>query len=97
MKRNLVGKILGKIKIFVQDFVPKGGSYGNKILYKNLNFFDKIFVPSKISLRSLWEKNLVDGEMFSLGMVSTNLYMLFYAGRYKIQIAEGWEWQRIFS
>ena len=27
----------------------KGGSYGNKILYKNLNFFDKIFVPSKIS------------------------------------------------
>ena len=22
MKRNLVGKILGKIKIFVQDFVP---------------------------------------------------------------------------
>ena len=27
----------------------KGGSYGNKILYQNLNFFDKIFVPSKIS------------------------------------------------
>ena len=27
----------------------KGGSYGNKILYKNLKFFDKIFVPSKIS------------------------------------------------
>ena len=23
---------------------PKGGSYGNKILYKNLKFFDKIFV-----------------------------------------------------
>ena len=29
--------------------VYKGGSYGNKILYKNLKFFDKIFVPSKIS------------------------------------------------
>ena len=44
MKRNLVGKILGKIKIFVQDFVPKTGFYGNKISYKNLKFFDKIFV-----------------------------------------------------
>ena len=29
--------------------VTEGGSYGNKILYKNLKFFDKIFVPSKIS------------------------------------------------
>ena len=27
----------------------KGGSYGNKILYKNLKFFDKIFVTTKIS------------------------------------------------
>ena len=25
-------------------------------------------------------KNLVDREMFCLGMVSTNLHMLFYAG-----------------
>ena len=25
-------------------------------------------------------KNLVDGELFYLGMVSTNLYMLFYVG-----------------
>ena len=25
-------------------------------------------------------KNLVDGEMFCLSMVSTSLYMLFYAG-----------------
>ena len=39
-----------RFKIFVQDFVrirtalSKGGSYGNKILYKNLKFFDKIFV-----------------------------------------------------
>ena len=27
-----------------RDWPPKGGSYGNKILYKNLKFFDKIFV-----------------------------------------------------
>ena len=26
------------------DISPPPGSYGNKILYKNLNFFDKIFV-----------------------------------------------------
>ena len=26
------------------SFFAKGGSYGNKILYKNLKFFDKIFV-----------------------------------------------------
>ena len=41
--------------------------------------------------------------MFCLGMVvvSTNLYrlcMLFYAvDIYKIQIVEGWKWQRVFS
>ena len=28
----------------LQNSTSKGGSYGNKILYKNLNFFDKIFV-----------------------------------------------------
>ena len=42
----------------VEFLCTKGGSYGNKILYKNLKFFDKIFVrqdfrakilPSKIS------------------------------------------------
>ena len=27
-----------------QRCARKGGSYGNKILYKNLKFFDKIFV-----------------------------------------------------
>ena len=35
--------------------------------------------------------------MFRLGMVSTNLFMLFYVGGYIIQIAEGWKWQGIFS
>ena len=37
MKRNLVGKILGKIKIFVQDFVPirtalRGGKMSKRVL-----------------------------------------------------------------
>ena len=43
---------------------------------KILNFRAKI-LPSKISERSLWGKNIFDGEMFCLGMGSTNLY--FYA------------------
>ena len=38
MKRNLVGKILGKIKIFVQDFVPirtalNGYTFESKKIY----------------------------------------------------------------
>ena len=36
MKRNLVGKILGKIKIFVQDFVPiRTALMGTKNLNEN--------------------------------------------------------------
>ena len=31
MKRNLVGKILGKIKIFVQDFVPIRNALNGRI------------------------------------------------------------------
>ena len=27
-----------------ENWNPEGGSYGNRILYKNLKFFDKIFV-----------------------------------------------------
>ena len=53
---------------------PKGGSYGNKILYKNLKFFDKIFV------RRRFRNALVDGEILCLGIISEYLYMLFYAG-----------------
>ena len=36
--------------------------------------------------------------MLCLGMVSTHLYILFSSmrGSYKVQIAEGWNWQRIF-
>ena len=39
MKRNLVGKILGKIKIFVQDLVPI-----RTALYDPRVFFKKIFL-----------------------------------------------------
>ena len=56
MKRNLVGKILGKIKIFVQDFVPIRTAYGNKILYKNLDLTQDF--PNKISFHFLWVKML---------------------------------------
>ena len=43
-------------------------------------------------------KNLVDGEMFCLGMVSTNLYMMYYAGEIQnSNCRKGWQWQRIFS
>ena len=45
MKRNLVGKILGKIKIFVQDFVPL-----------NLDLTQDF--PNKISFHFLWVKML---------------------------------------
>ena len=63
MKRNLVGKILGKIKIFVQDFVPirtalnYTGYYGDKILYKKLDLTQDF--PNKILFHFLWEQNLV--------------------------------------
>ena len=60
------------------------GFYGDKILYKNLKFFDKIFVPTfcrrRFRYAPYWEKILKDGEMLCLGMVSTNLFRLFYAG-----------------
>ena len=56
----------------------KGGSYGSKILYKNPKFFDKVAVEDFVTL--VTGKKVFDGEMFSLGMVSTNLCMLFYGG-----------------
>ena len=46
-------KIPDEFKIFfLEELVANTGFYGNEILYKNLNFFNKIFVPtlpSKIS------------------------------------------------
>ena len=62
---------------FCQDVKtgPKGGSYGNKILYKNLKFFDKIFVQKSCRRRFrntpygekilLWE-NLMFGHDFGI-------------------------------
>ena len=36
--------------------------------------------------RSLWGKNLVDGEILCLGMISEYLYMLFFAGDTKFKL-----------
>ena len=55
---------------------------GTKSCRKILNFSTR-FSCEKLAVEdfvTLLGKNLVDGEMFSLGMVSTNWYMLFYAG-----------------
>ena len=52
--------LVEKFKIFVQDFVPirtaLGGSYENKILYKNLDLTQDF--PNKISVHFLWVKML---------------------------------------
>ena len=71
----VIGRYAIMFRFGTRFFGPKGGSYGNKILYKNL----------------------VDGEILCLGIISAYLYMLFYAGEIQNQIAEGWKWQRIFS
>ena len=42
-------------------------------------------------------KKSCDGEMFCLGMVLTNLYMLFYAGGIQNSKCRTLKWQRIFS
>ena len=43
MKRNLVGKILGKIKIFVQDFVPiRTALFGGKNKCQNVKVGSKV-------------------------------------------------------
>ena len=65
------------------NLLLEGGSYGNKILYKNLKFFDKIFVRNSCRRRfrnAPMGKNLVDGEILCLGMISEYLYMIFYEG-----------------
>ena len=48
-------------------------------MYNNLKFFDKIFVRRRFRNAPMG-KNLVDGEILCLGMISEYLYMLFYAG-----------------
>ena len=48
LELHVFGAVPVRKKDRILDY--KGGScYGNKILYKNLKFSDKIFVPSKIS------------------------------------------------
>ena len=70
--------------IFAKNAPRNTSFYSDKILYKNLKFFDKIFEPTFCRRRfrnaPYRDKNLVDGEMLCLGMVSTNLFRLFYAG-----------------
>ena len=46
---------------------------------------------------ALWGKNLVDGEILCLGMISKYLYMLFYAGEIQNSNCRRLEMQRIFS
>ena len=79
----------------------KGGSYGNKILYKNVEFFDKIFVVRRRFRNALYgEKILLMGKCFVWAWFrQTGTWYTVCSsmrGRYKIQSAEGWKWQRIF-
>ena len=73
------------LKKNINAFKPsEGGFYGDKILYKHLNFFDKIFVRIFCHRRfrngRYGAKILVDEEVFCLRMVSTNLSRLFLGG-----------------
>ena len=81
--------------------VRAGGSYGNKILYKNLKFFDKIFVRKSCSRRFCnalcGEKILLMGKCFVWAWFRQTCICSSMRGRYKIQSAEGWKWQRLFS
>ena len=45
MKRNLVGKILGKIKIFVQDFVPIRTAL-NAMIFRFRSLFASLFAAA---------------------------------------------------
>ena len=59
MKRNLVGKILGKIKIFVQDFVPIRTALTNAFYFSEKsvrflgNFLDLTRTYSDFSLKQI--------------------------------------------
>ena len=64
-----------------QDACIRAVLTGTKSCTKSLNFSasfscENLAVEDFVTL--LVGKNLVDGEMFCLGMASTNLYMLFY-------------------
>ena len=69
MKRNLVGKILGKIKIFVQDFVPIRTALSVSLISSQpeKNYFPnkvkKLFSKQSGQSRWLWS---AEQEIFSL-------------------------------
>ena len=73
-----------------------GTKYCRKILNFSTRFSCEYFSVENFVTVFMGE-NLVGGEMFSMGMVSTNLSRLFYAREIQIQITEGWKWRRIFS
>ena len=83
-----------RVKYKIQEVYT--GFYGDKILYKTLQFFDKIFVPTFCRRRfrnALYGKKILSmgREMLCLGTVLTNLFRLFYAGG-----IQSWKWQRFF-
>ena len=84
-------------------WIPVGdtGFYGDKILYKNLKFFDKIFVPTFCRRRfcnALYGKILRGNVMFGHGF--DKLVYPFLCGgdtKFKLSKAGNGNRQRIFS
>ena len=64
MKQNLVGKILGKIKIFVQDFVPIKTAQVKRNLVRKILGKIKIFVQDFVPIRTALSKRR--SEIFRL-------------------------------
>ena len=60
---------------------------GTKSCTKILNFSTRFSCRRRFRNAPYGEKNLVDGEMLCLGIISAYLYMLFYAG--EIQNSNG--------
>ena len=56
---------------------------GTKSCPKILNFSTRFSFDVEDFV--LWGKNLVDGEILCLGIISAYLYMLFYAGDTKFK------------
>ena len=65
-------------------------------MYKNLNFLDKSFVRQRLRNAHYGEEILSMGKCFVWVWFRQTRICFSMRGRYKIQIAEGWKWQRIF-
>ena len=92
-----MSKEIGRVSLVLycstcMSFIGRGkntGFYGDKILNKNLKFFDKIFVPTFCRRRfrnALYGEKILSMEKCNVWarFRQTNLFMLiFYAGRYK--------------